>query len=147
MPPVIQQKNVLAAAIFDDGRLLLVRRASGDSFLAGYWEIPGGGREPLEAWDDCLRREIREETSLEIEIVRPFSVWTYPNPKEDQGKVLDVLEVDFIATPVAGSVVQLSEEHEEYVWASEKELNQYLMTDEMRAVVKSAFKNVRLCKS
>ena len=30
-------------AVFQDGRLLVVRRVAHDDFLAGEWELPGGG--------------------------------------------------------------------------------------------------------
>lgn len=35
-----------------------------------YWVIPGGGREPGEGEEACVRREMREETHLEVEVVR-----------------------------------------------------------------------------
>ena len=47
------------------GRYLICRRKRGD-FLGGYWEFPGGKREPGEAWTACLRREVREELGVAI---------------------------------------------------------------------------------
>lgn len=51
----------------DDGRILIARRPA-ESMLGGLWEFPGGKREPGESLRECLRREIREELGIEIEV-------------------------------------------------------------------------------
>ena len=54
-----------ACAIFDDrGRVLLVRHTYGRL----NWELPGGGSEPGEPPDATARRELLEETGLEVPI-------------------------------------------------------------------------------
>jgi 8-oxo-dGTP diphosphatase len=53
----------VAAVITDDhDRALLIQRADN-----GHWEPPGGVLELGESIEDGLRREVREETGLEIE--------------------------------------------------------------------------------
>jgi len=60
--------DVTAAVIWgDDGRLLITQRLAGD-MLGGMWEFPGGRCEPGESLVECLRREIREELGMEIEV-------------------------------------------------------------------------------
>lgn len=59
--------EVTAGLIFREGRLLLAQRPEG-THLAGMWEFPGGKREPDETWEECLRRELREELGVEIEV-------------------------------------------------------------------------------
>lgn len=56
-------RQVTAAVIIEDGRLLLARRAPGEK-LAGLWELPGGKIEEGESPQECLRRELIEELSL-----------------------------------------------------------------------------------
>ncbi|MCZ7539471.1 MAG: 8-oxo-dGTP diphosphatase MutT [Anaerolineae bacterium] len=51
----------------DDGRLLIAQRPV-DGMLGGLWEFPGGKREPGESLRDCLRRELREELGIEVEV-------------------------------------------------------------------------------
>jgi A/G-specific adenine glycosylase len=50
-----------------DGHLLIAQRKP-EAMLGGLWEFPGGKCRPDESLPDCLRREIREELGLEIEI-------------------------------------------------------------------------------
>jgi len=54
-----------AVVLGSDGRVLLVRRAH-DPY-GGKWDVPGGFLEEGEAPLDGLRRELREETGLEVE--------------------------------------------------------------------------------
>lgn len=54
-------------AIVDEGRLLLVHHHALESGRK-YWAMPGGGIEPDESEIDCVKREMREETGLEVEV-------------------------------------------------------------------------------
>lgn len=59
--------EVSAGLVFREGRLLITQRPAG-GHLAGLWEFPGGKREPGESFEDCLRRELREELAIEVEV-------------------------------------------------------------------------------
>lgn len=62
-------KLAVGALIVDaGGRVLLTRRAGAP--FAGWWDVPGGFLELGEHPEDGLRREMREELGVEIEIVR-----------------------------------------------------------------------------
>ena len=54
----------VGALIFDGDRILMAER--GGEPLKGWWSIPGGLVETGESLDDAIRREVREETGLEI---------------------------------------------------------------------------------
>lgn len=67
-------KPTASALCLDDyGRVLLGRRSI-EPFL-GAWDLPGGFVEESEHPLEALRRELREETGLEIEPLDFFGVW------------------------------------------------------------------------
>lgn len=67
--PRLPLVRVAIALIERSGRYLVSRRRAG-SHLAGYWEFPGGKREPGETASACLRRELREELGIDARIGR-----------------------------------------------------------------------------
>jgi 8-oxo-dGTP diphosphatase len=65
------QNNVrvgIAVFIFKDGKFLMQQRQG--SHGAGSWSVPGGHLEVGESFEDTARREVKEETGLEIKNVR-----------------------------------------------------------------------------
>ncbi len=63
-----------SALVVRDGRLMLTRRARPPQ--EGMWDVPGGFVEPLEQPEDAVRRELLEETGLEIEVGALVGVFT-----------------------------------------------------------------------
>lgn len=63
-PAVIE---VSAGLVFRDGKLLITQRYP-DSHCGGLWEFPGGKRERSETFEECLRRELREELGIEVQV-------------------------------------------------------------------------------
>lgn len=60
-------REVVGAAILEDGRVLAARRA-GPPALAGLWELPGGKVEDAETLETAAVREIEEELGCLIEV-------------------------------------------------------------------------------
>ncbi len=56
-----------AGLVFRGGRLLVAQRRPGDT-LGGYWEFPGGKRQPGESFEVCLGRELGEELGIEVAV-------------------------------------------------------------------------------
>lgn len=63
----------VGAIVFRRGRILMAQR--GKQPLQGWWSLPGGALELGESLEDAVRREVLEETGLEVEPVRLFEVF------------------------------------------------------------------------
>lgn len=75
---VLRPGPTSGGAIPDNPQILITQRRAGTPYAA-YWEFPGGKAEPEESPDDCIRRELREELGIEVEIqtVFPPIIHTY----------------------------------------------------------------------
>ena len=87
-------------------------------------DFPGGKIQVGEAKDgnagsliEALKREVREETSLEIEVGDPFSVWYHEFPKSSRNYGKVVYLVAFRCTYLSGEV-RLSDEHNKFKWVN-----------------------------
>jgi 8-oxo-dGTP diphosphatase len=105
----------VAAIIFREGKVLAMRRAATKDAGAGLWETLSGrvplAEEPLET----VRREILEESSLEVEVEpQPFAVY------QASRKDLPMMVIVYRAKHLSGEVI-LSEEHDAYAWLTPKE--------------------------
>jgi mutator protein MutT len=76
-PPIL---DVGAALIVRNGQYLVTQRMEGDSF-GGYWELPGGKKEPGETMAQCVAREIKEELGVEVTPVKFFRMASYAYPQ------------------------------------------------------------------
>lgn len=65
--------EVAAGLIHREGCYLIARRKPG-VHLAGFWEFPGGKREPGETLEECLQRELFEELSIRVDAPVPFRI-------------------------------------------------------------------------
>lgn len=69
VPPTRYRDVRYQGAIVEGGRLLLIRYRD-HLTESSFWLIPGGGREPGESEEECVQREMREETTLDIRVER-----------------------------------------------------------------------------
>lgn len=80
-------------------------------------DLPGGKiQEGEDDFDESLRREVREETSLEVEIGKPFTRWCLELKRgHNIGK--KVFLTGFSCKYKSGEV-KISDEHSNYKWVS-----------------------------
>jgi len=112
--------SVIAAIIIKNNKVLISQRKS-YGYLADKWEFPGGKIENNESSESCLIRELKEEFSIDIKIIKYFakSIYQYPNFK--------IKLIAYIATWVSGEIYL--NDHQDYKWVSIEELDKYDFAD------------------
>ena len=97
----------VGAVVVRDGRVLLVRRRYEP--LAGQWTLPGGAVELGETLAGALRREIREETGLAID-VGPIIEVLDRITRDEAGRVRHhFVLVDYLCWPLRGRLLAASD--------------------------------------
>ena len=76
----IQFHITVKGIVIYEGKTLILKRVRPSSDGLGYWELPGGGLEYGEDPHQALVRELKEETGLDIEIIKPVYTFTAIRP-------------------------------------------------------------------
>jgi len=118
------------------GPILLVER--GGKPLKGYWSLPGGLVEPGEQLEDAVRREVKEETGLEIQPMRLFEIFQRIM-RDEQGRVeYHYVLADYVCKVVGGNL-RAGDDVSRAQWARRSELERYRLTEGTLEVIERAF--------
>jgi len=111
----------VGAVIIRDGKVLLVKRAHNPA--KGMWANPGGKILPGEKKEAALKREIMEETGLEIEIGELATVFDIVEKVKDQITFHYVI-IDYVCT-VVGGTLKAGDDAEAAKWFSPQDISTY----------------------
>jgi 8-oxo-dGTP diphosphatase len=113
-----------------EGKLLILKRAESCSNNPGKWEIPGGRMDVTKNLDRELKREVYEETGLDIEPIEQcqYAVTHFITDGKYQG--FPYIALFHSANNIGGDVI-LSEEHFAYEWVYHEELLTFDMTPQV----------------
>ena len=125
----------VSAAIFRDGRVLLVRRARSPG--KGFYSLPGGRVEFGESLHTALHREVDEETAITIDIVG-LAGWREVLPSAGGGGGHYMI-MSFAARWKAREPV-LNDEHDDFKWLKPEEMGELKMTGGLQEVVQAAWR-------
>lgn len=112
----------VGAIVFDEhGRLLLIRRAHAPA--AGLWSIPGGRVEPGEDAVAATVREVREETGLDVRVVREVGSVVRELPDGDRYVIRD-----FLAECAAGVAPRAGDDASDAAFVHPADLGGYALS-------------------
>ena len=122
-PP--QPRVAVGVVIVKNSSVLLIRRGNEPS--KGLWSVPGGLIELGETVEEAARREVKEETGIDIRIERLLEV-ANNIVRDEQGKIrFHYVLIDFLAHPLSSSLKSQSDASEAK-WVHFKELSDYSLT-------------------
>ena len=102
-------KQVAKVVIIDDNdRVLMLKRSGYMDKYAGEWDLPGGHIQVGEDFQTGMKREVKEETDLDIS-----------NPEF----IEKIDNLDFYSCLYNGEPIKISHEHTEYKFFSKNELD------------------------
>ena len=102
-------RTAVAIVEFSDKQILLVKRCTVP--FRGYWALPGGRVEAGETVEQTVIREVKEETGLDVEILKKIGEYREKGFKDRVE--YDYSPACFLVRPVAGEIRRQESEIEE----------------------------------
>jgi ADP-ribose pyrophosphatase YjhB (NUDIX family) len=125
---------VTAVVRNDEGDVLLIERTDN-----GLWAAPGGAQDLGESVVDTVKREVREETGVDVEVAGLSGIYSDPRHviAYDDGEVRQEFSLCFHARPIAGEL-QTSSESRQVHWVKPEQLRDLNMHPSMQLRVSHA---------
>jgi len=127
----------VGGVVIDGERVLLIRR--GREPLKGEWSLPGGLVEVGESLADAVRREIAEETGLEVRVEGIVKVLDRITRDKRRRVKYHYVLVDFLCR-ADGGVLRASSDVSEARWVRRRDLAKYSLRPATLRVIEKAFK-------
>jgi mutator protein MutT len=122
----------VGAVVVRDGHVLLERR--GQPPAQGSWSLPGGLVDGGERLEEAVRREVREECGIEVEVGPLLGVFE-PIVKDDDGRVrYHYVVLDYLARYISGEVV-VGDDAADLRWVAFENLGEYPLLPATRDMI------------
>lgn len=126
----------VGAIVLHEGRVLLVRR--GRAPALGLWSVPGGLVELGETTVDAARREVEEETGLDVRIAGLVGVVDRVTRDADGRVRYHWVLVDYLAYPQSNDTITAGSDAAEVRWVTIDEVERLPITDGLADMIKRA---------
>ena len=126
----------VGGVVIREGRALLIKRGSAP--LEGQWSIPGGTLELGESLQEGVRRELLEETGIEVRVLELIEVFDRIF-RDASGEIqYHFVIVDYLCELVRGEASAASDVTAT-AWVGEADLSNYSLTETATRVIRKAF--------
>jgi ADP-ribose pyrophosphatase YjhB (NUDIX family) len=126
----------VGAIVLHEGRVLLVRR--GRAPALGLWSVPGGLVELGETTVDAARREVEEETGLDVRIAGLVGVLDRVTRDADGRVRYHWVLVDYLAYPQSNDTITAGSDAAEVRWVTIDEVERLPITEGLADMIKRA---------
>ncbi len=126
----------MGGVIIERGSVLLVRR--GHAPQKGAWTLPGGMVELGEKVRDALRREIREETALDVEPLQLLSVFERIVSRTN-GVQYHYVVLDYACRRTKGRL-RAGSDVSDARWVEQRDIKQYELTKAVQRVIRDGLR-------
>ena len=111
----------VGGVVVQDGKALIVKR--GHEPRKGEWSLPGGLVELGETLIEAARREIKEETGLDVEVGAVVEVFDRVHREADRIRYHFVI-IDYLCRPIGG-MLRAADDAEDVAWVAADEVERY----------------------
>ena len=127
-------KQYIAAhsLIIEKDKVLLLKRSASNNYKPNVWDLPGGSVDNGERIELTLRREVKEETNLDIDITKLL----YAHTNNDGLPYRQTVQIVYIASKKAGNILINPEEHSDYKWIAIKEIFSFDIMPYLREAIR-----------
>lgn len=126
----------VGGVVIRDGHVLLIRRARPP--LQGEWSIPGGGLDVGETIAQGVRRELIEETGIDVRVLDHIETFERIM-LDDAGKVqYHYVILDYLCEPTGGEL-RAGGDVSDAAWVGKQQLANYKLRETALRVITKAF--------
>jgi ADP-ribose pyrophosphatase YjhB (NUDIX family) len=130
----------VGALILKRDRILMAQR--GKEPLKGSWSLPGGALETGESLADGVRREVREETGLDIRTLGVLEIFERIMRDASGAPEYHYVLIDYMCRMVGGTLAP-GDDVCAVEWVRRRDLPQLEITEGTLAVIEKAFRKRR----
>ena len=122
--------RVAKSVIIQNGKILLLKRASTSKFFPNLWDLPGGKLDSNENPETAVVRETKEETNLDVECGSLIGEYDLEELKEK-------IHFWVFSAEVLLGKIHLSADHTDYRWFFSEKIKNYKVTSIVQLVLKN----------